>query len=261
MDLHDIFLNEPKKKRNTEKSAQITMRIINSHYFTTTPMLRQLYIHMPLHNARLPFSPLTLVLVAKDPSRLSVCRRLSPALSVHDLPNSRTSLCATNFQRGQDVVERNIARRRIRPDLDNSARGDGVADLVLAGGRVCGLPFGPETIELGVEDVEERVGGGGVHVGHLTAHNSVAAGVQAEERERVRWIKIALNLGRKLLEGLFGEDKVDLGRGQPEVGESLAEVAEDAAVILGGGEAALLDVNALVLEEAGVDAVALARLE
>lgn len=118
----------------------------------------------------------------------------------------------------------------------------------------------PDTVKIGVEEVEERVRVGGIHIRHVTANNRVTTSVKTEIREGVGEVEIALQDRREL--GVSGgrEHEVDLLRGHPVVRETLAEVAEDASVVLLCGTSALGDVEALILEDTVVDTVTLGSL-
>lgn len=80
------------------------------------------------------------VLIAQHTRSLSLGRRNTLALGVHKLANGVVARATTGLQGLNDIVKSDVAGRRIGPDIDQTAGGNGVADLVLANLGVCALP-------------------------------------------------------------------------------------------------------------------------
>lgn len=109
---------------------------------------------------------------------------------------------------------------------------DGAAESKLVGGGQC-LPFGPDAVEVGVVEVEDGVGGGGVHVSYDTGEGEVAGGVDAEGGP----FEGALEGGSEILEGWEGEGVEAALRVEPDLADEVLDVAVNAVgvgLVVGG---------------------------
>lgn len=181
------------------------------------------------------------------------------ALGVHHVANRGALSASTHVQ---PVIESSKRQRWVVEEVDASANG------VLARLQVLVLPHPPGAVDLSVVQPEHGVSGGDEEISTwVTTDGVVSTGVDTEEAI-LEWYAINDTL-HEILEGanglVVGDQVGDTGIGEPLRGDPLADVAGEAAGLVGeevgGGDLGSIrgggswgDVDGPVLEGTGLDA-------
>lgn len=95
-------------------------------------------------------------------SQILIAKR--PAHRIHEIANRLAAAVGGKLAQADGIVEFELGAGRVVEE------GSGAADGVLARGRVDFLPEGPETVDLGVVQVEDGVARAGECVGQVSSY-------------------------------------------------------------------------------------------